>query len=186
MENEPPLITISGPPAVGTSTLSDALASELDFEQVNGGDIFRNLADEKGLSLAELTELSEEDDSIDKEVDSRLKKIIENHLEGDREPEGNGLIVESRLAAWHSEGRADLNIHLHAPSEVRADRINKRKETVEELEARQESEKRRYKQYYDIDITDKSIYDLEIDTDELNKEQMIKKVLSELEQPEPI
>jgi cytidylate kinase len=178
MESTKPLITISGPPAAGTSTLSDALESELGFEHVNGGDIFRSLANEKDLSLAELTELSEEDESIDKEVDSRLKRTIEKHLSGEREPNGDGLIVESRLAAWHAEGRADLSIHLYAPTEVRAERIEGRDETVDELEARQKSEAERYEEYYDIDITDKSVYDLEINTNKLDEKQMVEKVIS--------
>lgn len=175
-----PLVTISGPPASGTSTLTQSLSDELNFEVINGGDIFRRIAEERGLTLAELTELSEEDDSIDKELDSRLESIITDHVNGDRDPDGDGLIVESRLAGWHSDGRADLSVHLHAPIEVRAERIDKREESVEELAERERSEAKRYEEYYGIDISNMSVYDIVIDTSESSIENTFDTVREEL------
>jgi len=76
-----PLITISGPPASGTSTVSGRLSEHLDFEVIDGGQIFRELADERDVSLGELNELSEEDDTIDRTIDRRLKIIIAEHVD---------------------------------------------------------------------------------------------------------
>lgn len=180
MEQKYPLVTISGPPASGTSTLSENIAQSLNFEVVNGGDIFRNIAEEKGLTLSELSELSEEDDSIDKEIDNRLKDTIQDHLSGERKPDGDGLIVESRLAGWHADGRADLSIYLDAPAEVRAQRISDRDETVDELKRREESEAKRYMDYYGIDIHDLSIYDMVIDTNDVSIPAMTERVISTL------
>lgn len=180
MEQKHPIVTISGPPASGTSTLSGNIAQSLNFEVVNGGDIFRRVASDKGLTLAELSELSEEDDSIDKEIDDRLEDIIEAHISGEREPDGDGLIVESRLAGWHADGRADLSIYLDAPVEVRAQRISDRDETVEELKMREESEAKRYIEYYGIDMHDLSIYDIVIDTDDVSVPAMTEQVIAEL------
>lgn len=176
-----PLVTISGPPASGTSTLSQNIAESLGFEVVNGGDIFRSIASEKGLTLTELSELSEEDDSIDKEIDNRLEQIIEDHLSGDRETDGEGLIVESRLAGWHAENQADLSVYLTASVEVRANRISDRDESVEELRVREESEAKRYREYYDIDIHDLSVYDLVINTENISSSTMTKMVILGLE-----
>lgn len=175
-----PLITISGPPASGTSTLTQNLAEEFDFEVINGGDIFRRIASEKDLTLAELTKLSEEDDSIDKELDQRLEDIISSHISGNREPNGEGLIVESRLAGWHADGKADLSVYLHAPIEVRAERIDKREESVSELGERERSEAKRYKEYYGIDISDLSIYDIVIDTSNSSIDSTFETVCQEL------
>ena len=54
-------------------------------------------------------------------------------------------------------------------------------ETVEEACAktvdRQKSEAKRYKMYYDIDIEDKSVYDLVINTDDLDPDQVVEKIL---------
>lgn len=175
-----PLITVSGPPAAGTSTLTESLAKEIGFEVINGGDIFRRIASEKGLTLAELTELSETDDSIDKELDARLKEIIQAHIDGSREPDGNGLIVESRLAGWHAEGDATLAVFLDAPREVRVERIQDRDETVEELAKREQSEASRYESYYGIDITDMSVYDLVLDTGDMSPDEVTTKVRNQV------
>lgn len=178
--SQPPLITISGPPASGKTTLSKRLLEYVDFEVIRGGDIFMEIGEEKGLSLSELTKLSEEDDEIDKEVDRRLKQLIQNHISGEREPEGDGLIVESRLAGWHANGEATLAIYMNAPLKVRVSRIDKRDETVQELKEREKSEAKRYMEYYGIDVNDLSIYDLVIDTSELTKEEMVEEVLTNL------
>lgn len=179
-EHQYPLVTISGPPAAGTTTLSTALEESLDFELINGGDIFRRIAVERDLTLDEMNELAKNDDSIDKELDARLQEIIVDHLNGEREPDGNGLIVESRLAGWHADGRADVSVYLHAPLEVRVERIDSRDETVEELARREQNEAERYKDYYGIDVTDTSVYDIIIDTSSVCEEEMVDTVTDEI------
>lgn len=179
-DDNPALITVSGPPAAGTSTLTKNLADELGFEVINGGDIFRRIASEKDLTLAELTELSETDDSIDKELDARLKDIIQAHLDGSREPDGDGLIVESRLAGWHANGGATLSVFLDAPRKVRVKRIENRDETIEELANREQSEAARYESYYGIDITDLSVYDMIINTEDMSPAEVTEEVRAEL------
>jgi cytidylate kinase len=64
---------------------------------------------------------------------------------------------------------ADLRVWLDAPLDVRAARIADREgdeqETARrETKAREDSEKRRYKEYYGIDFSDRSIYDLAVNT----------------------
>ena len=69
------LITISGPAGSGKSTAAAALADRLDDDHVSGGDIFRELADEKGLTPLELNKRAEEDDTIDRDLDRRLREV---------------------------------------------------------------------------------------------------------------
>ena len=57
-------ITISGPPGCGGTTLTEALARALDCGYVSGGDIFREVADERGMGLSQLTAKAEESDEI--------------------------------------------------------------------------------------------------------------------------
>ena len=154
------LITVSGPPGSGKSTAAAGLADSLGFEHVSGGDIFRGLAAERGLSLGEFGALAEEDDRIDRDLDRRLRSIA---IERDE------VVLESRLAGWMAGEHADLRIWLDAPIGVRAVRIAEREglsveRAREETEIREESERRRYAQYYDIDFTDRSIYDLALNT----------------------
>jgi len=47
------LITISGLPGSGTTTVSRLVADALTLERVPGGEVFRQLAAEAGMSLAE-------------------------------------------------------------------------------------------------------------------------------------
>ena len=164
METVPPLITISGPPASGTSSVAEQLTERLEFEYINGGDIFREMAEDRDLTLSELTELSEKTDEIDKELDTRLKQIIEDHLAEDRDPDGKGLLVESRLAGCHAEGRADISVYITADPDIRYSRTSDREETLAEMKRREKSEKQRYKKYYGYDMEDPSVYDLYIDT----------------------
>lgn len=179
MGADAPLVTLSGPPASGTTTLAERLADEFGFDVLNGGDIFRDLAAERGLSVAEFATLAEDDPRIDRDVDDRLRSAIDAHLEGTRDLDARsktGLIVESRLAGWHADGRADLSVWLDAPVEVRADRLEDRDETPAALRERERSDATRYREYYDIDITDRSVYDLVVDTATLSERGTVRTV----------
>lgn len=177
------LISISGPPAAGTSTLGELIANELDYKLVSGGYIFRQIAEERDLTLDELTTLSEKDDSIDKELDQRLKQKISTFTPDSIEEDG--LIVESRLAGWHVNNTnpetKPFTIYLTAPRDIRSARIDGRTETTQELKRREESEQKRYQQYYGIDVTDTSIYDLTLDTSEHTITESKEKIFSRLQ-----
>lgn len=154
------LITVSGPAGSGKSTLAENLADALDYDHVSGGDIFRSLAEERGMTPLELNRAAEEDDQIDRDLDCRLREIA---------TEREDLVLESRLAGWMAGAYADIKLWLTAPTSVRADRIAKREnkpfeQARTETEQRSQSEAQRYADYYDIDFTDLSIYDLSINT----------------------
>jgi cytidylate kinase len=154
------LITVSGPAGSGKSTLAATLAESLEYEHVSGGDIFREIAAERDLTPLELNRLAEDDDQIDRDLDRRLREIARD---------SEDLVLESRLAGWMAGEYADLRLWLDAPLDVRAQRIAEREEKAvetarEETQARAESEALRYEEYYDIDIEDRSIYDLVINT----------------------
>ncbi len=51
------LLTISGLPGSGTTTVSRILASHYDIEMISAGDVFRNLAKEHSMSLGEFGNL---------------------------------------------------------------------------------------------------------------------------------
>ena len=154
------LITVSGPAGSGKSTLAWSLADALDYQHVSGGDIFRELAEERGMTPLELNRAAEDDDQIDRDLDRRLRDIA---------AERDDLVLESRLAGWMAGDYADVKLWLTAPLAVRADRIAQREnkpfeQARTETEERSESEAQRYAEYYDIDFDDLSIYDLAINT----------------------
>lgn len=154
------LITVSGPPGSGKSTTASALAERFGLEHTSGGDIFRSMAHDRGLSLAELNAQAEEDPVIDKQLDQRLQEIARTE---------DDIVLESRLAGWLAGDDATFRLWLDAPLSVRAERIADREDKTvaaarEETETREDSERQRYREYYGIDIADLSIYDICLNT----------------------
>ena len=154
------LLTVSGPPGSGKSTNAELLAERFDLEYISGGDIFRELADERGYTPVEFNELAEEEEQIDKDLDRRLRDIAATQ---------DDVLLESRLAGWLAAEHADLRFWLDAPLDVRAERIAEREDkSVEEArsttERREQSEAKRYLDLYDIDIEDLTIYDAAFNT----------------------
>jgi cytidylate kinase len=154
------LVTISGPPGSGKSTVASALADHLGYEHISGGDIFRGLAEERDMSLEEFNELAEEDPQIDKDLDRQLRETARDR---------DDVVLESRLAGWMAGEYADIKIWLDAPMGVRARRIAEREDKTPaaaraETEKRENSETQRYEEYYAIDFDDITIYDLSVNT----------------------
>ena len=175
------LLTISGPAGSGKSTAAAALAEALGYDHVSGGDIFRDLAAERGLTPLELNKLAEEDDQIDRDLDRRLREIAATRDE---------LVLESRLAGWMAGEHADFRVWLDAPLSVRAERIADREDKSVELarketRERSESEARRYLEYYNIDIEELTIYDLAVNTARLSPEAVIDVILTTVEGYDP-
>ncbi|MDP2216931.1 MAG: AAA family ATPase [Methanolobus sp.] len=152
------LLTISGLPGSGTTTVSRILSQNHGLEMISAGEVFRSLAKEYGMTLAEFGELAESDDSIDLQIDERQKEMARTR---------DNIILEGRLAG-HMATRA-LKVWIKAPVEVRVRRIVTREcgsfeQKLEETREREASESIRYKGIYSIDIGDLSVYDLVIDS----------------------
>lgn len=148
-------ITISGPPGSGTTSLARYLAGKYGLDLISAGEVFRQLAREHGMDLAEFGRFAENDPSIDRMIDARQKEIGEG---------ADNIIVEGRLSGRMIEN-ADLRIWLSASLSCRAKRIAGRDGMDEEearvyTENRQRSEATRYRNYYGIEIDDLSPYDI--------------------------
>jgi cytidylate kinase len=154
------LITVSGPPGSGKSTNAAGIAERLGVEHVSGGDIFREMAAERDMTPVEFNEFAEEDPQFDRKLDRRLRDIATTRDE---------LVLESRLAGWLAADHADFRFWFDAPLAVRAERIAEREgkpvdRARAETERREDSERKRYREFYDIDIDDLSIYDAAYNT----------------------
>lgn len=159
------IVTISGSIGSGKTTLAKALAERFSMQHISAGKIMRDMAKEKGISLIEFSKYAEKNPEIDKEIDRRQKELAEK---------GN-CILDGRISAYIME--ADLCIWLDAPLEVRAKRVSKReniteKEAIKSILEREASEKKRYKEIYNIDLDDRRIYDIILNTRRVNVEEM--------------
>jgi cytidylate kinase len=173
-------ITVSGPPGCGATTVCEGLSTVLDCGYVSGGDIFRQLADDRGLSLSQLIAKTDETDEIDRALDQRLRTIAEKWGASNK-----AFVLESRLAGWLAGNRADLRVWLDAPKEVRVDWTRDRAEMEGEMRVREVSEAGRYRSYYGIDINDRSFYDLAINTARWSPEATLQMILSAVEEYDP-
>lgn len=173
-------VTVSGPPGCGATTLSEALADAMDCGCVSGGDIFREIAADRDMSLSQLVAKAGETDEIDRALDQRLQTIAEKWGAANR-----AFVLESRLAGWLAGNRADLRIRLDAPEEVRLERTEDREEWAAEMQVREVIEKQRYESYYGIDLDDQSFYDLTINTGRWTPESTVEIALTAIEEYEP-
>ena len=156
------IITISGLPGSGTSTVSAILSRRIGAQVVSAGDIFRKMAKERGLTLEEFGASASDDEEIDRELDRFQKGIA-----SDARSEDADVILEGRLSAWMAE--PDLAVFVTAPLDVRAARVSHREGTLlsdaaTEIRERELCEAARYRKYYDIDIDDPHVYDLVINS----------------------
>ncbi len=170
------VIAISGQHGSGKTTYAKAVARELGLRYVSAGDFFREIAKERGMSLEELNKLAERSDELDRMIDERTKK----------EAKKGGVVLDGLLAAWMAGDLADVKIYVKASDEERYRRLAKRdglsfEEAKRQTKIREESERRRFKEYYGIDIDDLSIYDLVIDSTRLSKEACVKIILDFIE-----
>jgi len=173
-------ITVSGPPGCGATTLCDRLAEAMDCPYVSGGEVFREIAADRDVSLNQLTAKADESDEIDRALDRRLRSIAEKWGAANK-----SFVLESRLAGWLAGNRADLRIWLDAPEDVRQERIRDREETVAEMRVREVSEAGRYQSYYEIDIGDREFYDLQVNTGRWSKEGVFEIVRAAIEAYDP-
>ena len=74
-------ITISGHPGSGTSTLVEGICRVKNWTSLNGGQIFRTEAKNRGISLSEFGDLCKKDSSVDESLDEILKNSIDKILD---------------------------------------------------------------------------------------------------------
>jgi cytidylate kinase len=163
------VITIGGLHGTGKSSVADRISKAFNLRRVSAGIIFRRLAEEKGLTLEEFSRVAEQDEEIDRLLDDTLKK----------EAGKGNAVIDGQLAAWMAGEHADFKIQLTAPLDVRVERISERDGTdyeyaKRETIAREGSESARYKEFYGVDISDLSIYDLILRTDRYDLDGVVK------------
>ena len=171
-------ITISGTPGSGKTTVAKLLEKKLGLKYVYSGMIFRELAKKHDMTLEEFGNYCEKSNNIDNELDRCQLEILQK---GD-------VILEGRLAGWlaYRNSIPAFKIAIDTDLETRAKRIVNREkgdleERKKEILKREKSEAKRYKEYYGINLKDKSIYDVIIDSGDKTPEEIVDIIIKKLE-----
>lgn len=173
------IIAISGLHGTGKSTIAKLLAEKLGIIYYSTGQAFRDLAKENNMSLEDYTSYVEKHPDIDKELDNKVVAMAKK----------GSIIIDSQLSGHILKSIANFKIQLNCPLEVRVKRMASRDQTsyeekLKETTMREKSELERFKNLYNIDLGDKKstkeFFDLIIDTEHLTIEEIVDKILSEL------
>ena len=169
----------------GKTTVAKLVAKKLGLKHYSMGDLQRKYAKEKGLTIEELGALEAKDDKIDREVDSYQTKLSEQE---------DDFIIDGWLS-FHFIPKA-IKIFLDCDEDVGAKRIfsdttkGKRDESERKTESfehakdvlvkRMKVNRERWVRYYgnDADFTNKSHYDLIIDSTNIDINSVVDKITS--------
>ncbi len=183
------IITISGTPGSGKSTIAKNLAEKLKAKRLYIGKIRRNIAKSKNMTLAELNKYAlthpETDVDVDKAVAQQARELAKKSI----------VIVEGRVQFYFlsesfkifvdvdlNEGAQRIWQDLKKTQSVRNEGdFDSLAEVKKSIQNRIANDKKRYKKYYNLDHTKKSHYDLVIDTTNITAKQATQKVLKAIQ-----
>lgn len=178
-------IVLNGDLGSGKSTVSRLLSENLGIRRVSVGDLYRELARQRGVEVLQLNLHAELDDKIDFYVDQLQRDIAAS---------GEQLIVDSRLAWFFF--RDALKVHIVADPEVAASRVLGRPgdavesyatvaEAMTRIAERSESERARFLSRYGADKTRWSNYDMVVDATSASPPEVAAKIEQAYHHPAP-
>lgn len=183
------IITISGTPGSGKSTIAAILMKKLQAERIYVGGIRREIAREKGMTLQELNEYARTNPETDVDVDTKAAAQAR-----ELEKAGKMVIVEGRTQ-FHFLPES-IKIYIKVKPEEGARRIwkdlqNQKTQQLrnegnipsfeamkKRIHEREEEDAARYKKYYGINHLDESQYDFILDTTEISPEKGAEEILT--------
>ncbi len=171
-------VIISGPPAIGKTTVAKGLGKEFDLTFLGGGDILKELAKDEGFKSEgddwwdtqegmEFLKKRSENYEFDRKVDNKLKELF---LKG-------GVVITSYTLPWLVED--GIKIWLAGSHENSAKRMTSRDnmdkvQALEITKKRYDENKKLYKKLYNFDFGENlDVFDKIIDTDELDAERVL-------------
>lgn len=173
-------VTISGTPGSGKTSVGKMLANKLGYAYFDVGQLRRDMASERGITLFELNEIGKAERWTDEEADAKTKNIGETQ---------DDFIFVGRLT-YHFIPDA-VKIYLTCDVNEAAKRIflekrekelfNSIEEAKERIIERQEKDVKRYIKWYDLDVNDTSKFDLILDTTAKTIDEVLVEILKVLE-----
>jgi len=177
------ILTLSGVPGAGKSTIKNLLAEHLGLKSYSIGDLRGKMAQTRGITIDELNAIGMTDPNTDKDVDDYQKKLGQTE---------NNFIIDG-LLSWFFIPQS-FKIFLTVDPSVAATRIFQARTTesgrddepnyasADEakriISERMNQNRMRYAKWYGIDPLDLAQYDLVIDTTKLTSEQVVDQITS--------
>ena len=176
-------VVVSGPPAIGKTTVAQGLAREFNLTHLSGGDILKEVASEQGFSSTgddwwdteegmKFLDQRKKNPEFDKKVDEKLKTLFQN----------GGVVITSYTLPWMVDG--GIKIWLAGAVENSAKRMQNRDNLTEHdalnvVKKRFSENKIIYKALYNFEFgEDLSVFDKIIETDGLNATEVLDKAKS--------
>lgn len=177
------IITICGGLGSGKSSTAKKVAESLGFQHFSSGDFFRQVGVELGVSVNELNKMAETNPEIDYKTDQKLKDMKDS----------SKVVIDSRTAFhWIPES---FKVYLELPPEIakhrvissltenalrsQSEQVSSPEEAYSKMTARLESEQKRYWDLYKINNRDLTQFDLVVDTNKNNLEEVVSIVITE-------
>lgn len=181
------IITISGTPGSGKSTIAKKLAEKLKAKRIYVGEIRRKLAKVKGMNLSELNHYAQTHPETDVDIDNQVaeearetakksKVIVEGRTQFHFIPESFKIFVDVDIAEGARRIWKDLQTQQAKLKRNEGD-IKSLTDLKKNIKDRIANDKKRYKKYYNLDHTKKSHYDLIIDTTNISAIQATLEIL---------
>ncbi len=175
------IISISGTAGSGKSSAAKQLAGVLGMKHYSVGDLRKDMAKKRNMSLAEFNKMGEEKDFTDKEADDFQIEL------GEKE---DGFVIDGRLS-YHFIPKS-IKIYLKAHIRARAERIYNEErsnerfrdlgDSIASLIERDKSDNLRYAKYYNLNPTNELQYDFVLDTTYLNLNEAVAEILKFIKQ----
>lgn len=178
------IITLSGDPGSGKSTIAKMIANTLGYKNYYVGGMRRELAKKRGITLADFNKLGEKESFTDTEVDEWQKKLGRTD---------DNFIIEGRTSHFFIPHA--IKIYLQTKEKVGAKRIlhdvqsgkNRKNEdtelntleaVIQSIQDRKKSDNKRYMKYYKKDMYNLNEFNLVLDTSHLSIDEVYKKIIT--------
>ncbi len=142
------VVTVGGPPGSGKSTAGRRVADRLSLEYRSAGEIFRAEGTRQGMTVEEFNRYAESHPEVDQELDRAMQalatpgRLLDGRIQGVL-CQRNGIPVHA-VVVTASEGERARRLAFRDGQSVAEARAL--------LREREESERRRYRRDYGIDL----------------------------------
>lgn len=181
------IITISGDAGSGKSTIGKMLASKLGYERFYIGQIRRDEAKKRGMTLAEYNLYGETHPETDIGVDEYQKKLGEEKDDFIIEGRTSWFLIPNSIKLYFKvdplEGAKRIFEELQSDNNRNEEKhVRTVEDIIESNQKRADSDKLRYEKYYKKDCTNENNFDFVIDTTNLSPEEVFERTWSYVKQ----